>query len=188
MIKRIVLLILAIALTFSLLSCSGADNEALMVELPGLIQEGRELLDIVYGKGLTTDAERAESIREGYVCVSENAPYQSTGELKVAFAKVFSKEYETVLYMTALNNITYEGGDISPRYLESKEGLLFVDSSYESQILEREPLYNSIKIIKSNRFMAEIEITMIYNDGREEAETFVVVNEDGKWKLDSSVL
>ncbi len=186
--KRIVPIILAIALAFSLVSCSGADNEALMGELPGLIHEGRALLDIVYGKGLMTDPDRAESIREGYVCVSENAPYQSVDELKAAFAKVFSKGYETVLYMTALNNITYEGGDISPRYLESKGGLLFADSSYESQILEREPLYDSIKIIKSNRFMAEIEITMIYKDGREEAETFVVVNEDGKWKLDSSVL
>lgn len=186
--RRIVLLILAILLTFSLASCSGADNEALMGELPGLINEGRALLDIVYGKGLNTDPDRAESIREGYVCVSEDALYQSVDELKAAFAKVFSKEYETVLYMTALNNITYEGGDISPRYLESKEGFLFVDTSYESQILEREPIYDSIKIIKSNRFMAEIEITMIYTDGSKEAETFVVVNEDGKWKLDSSVL
>ena len=36
--------------------------------------------------------------------------------------------------------------------------------------------------------MAEFEMTMVYEDGKEEVDTFLVVKEDGKWKLDSAVL
>lgn len=188
MVKRIsfILSLLLIFCTFN--SCAGINKEELLDELPSLIEKGRELLDIVYGEGLETDESGSASYRAGYAAVSESAPYTSIDELKNALSEVFSEAYTAVLCNTALNGVSYDGGSISPRYIESEDGALYADGNFEMHIEKREPKYDSIKITKSNRYMAEIEITMVYADGREEIDTVLVVNEDGKWKLDSAVL
>ena len=186
MIKRIAIILSVLSIIFAFSSCA-KDNSALISELPSLIEEGRELLDIVYGEGLETDSTRAESVKRGYEAVSEKEEYQSRQQLEDALKKVFSKSYVIVLYNTALNDISYDPSTLYPRYIE-KNGILYADTTYESQIAKRNPKIETIKITDSNRFMAEFEMTMVYEDGKEEVDTFLVVKEDGKWKLDSAVL
>lgn len=186
MTKRIVTVLTVLSLLFALTSCA-VDNSELIGELPSLIEEGRELLGIVYGEGLETDPDRAESARRGYEAVSEDAPYQSRQALEDALAEVFSESYVIVLYNTALNNVSYDDSTLNPRYIE-QNGILYADTTYESQVLKREPKIETIKITDSNRFMAEFEIAMVYEDGKEEVDTFLAIKEDGKWKLDSAVL
>ncbi|MBQ7822428.1 MAG: hypothetical protein IJ391_09145 [Clostridia bacterium] len=188
MIKKIslILSILMILCTFG--ACSGVNEQELLEVLPSLIKDGRELLDIVYGDGLPIDENGPASIKAGYVAVSEDSPYTSVEGLEAALKDVFSEAYTIVLYNTALNGISYDPDTIKPRYIESEDGVLYMDTSFNMNIAKREPKYDSIRIIDSNRFMAEIEITMVYDDLSEESDTFLIVKEDGKWKLDSAVL
>lgn len=185
--KRILAIIMSIMLLATFTSC-GVDKEELTEMLPELVREGRELLDIVYGDGLLCDEDLHEPIRAGYVSVAEDAAYTRADELRTAIDEVFSESYATVLYNCALNGVSYDADSIHPRYIESDDGFLFEDSEFEMDIVKRTPIYDSIKIVEANRFMAKIEITMVKENGEEESDTFTVVYEDEKWKLDSGVL
>lgn len=186
-VKRLVCFVISLVLiSVSLCSC-GYDEAGLREALPTLIEEGRELLEIVYGSGLSVNDGEARSVKAGYFAVSNDSPYKSIDEIKTALGEVFSEGYALVLYNTALNEITYEGDTTYPRYIE-KDGVLYADITFDMQILRREPVLTSINVLKANRFMAEIEITMKNTDGSLEKDTFLTVYEDGKWKLDSSVL
>lgn len=185
--KKLVCLILAsVLISISLCSC-GYDRTELESALPQLIEKGRELLEIVYGSGLPVNDGETRSVKAGYFAVSGDSPYKSIGEIEAAMSEVFSEGYTIVLYNTALNQITFDGDTTYPRYIE-KDGVLYADITFDMKILRREPELSSIKILKANRFMAEIEITMKNSDGSLEKDTFLTVYEDGKWKLDSSVL
>lgn len=188
MIKKILVLFSVMLMISSFAACSYIDEDQLLSELPALIKEGRQLLDIVYGDGLPVDEKGTEAARKGYFPVSEDSEYKSIDELKSAFGEVFTESYTTVLYINALNGVSYDSGNISPRYMESEAGILLADTNYESQIARREPVYESIRITRTSRNMAEFEITMVYADGTEEPDTVIVKKENGKWKLDSAVL
>ena len=188
MVKRISLILSLLLILCTFNSCAKVDKEELLNELPLLIEKGRELLEVVFGEGLETDESGSESYRAGSAAVSKSARYKSIDELKNALSEVFGEEYTAVLCNTAFNGVSDDDGSIHPRYIESEDGVLFADMDFEMQIEKREPKYDSIKITKSNRYMAEIEITMVYADSREETDTIRVVNEDGRWKRDSAVL
>ena len=186
-VKKLVCLIIVLALTGISLCSSGYDKAELMSALPTLIENGRELLEIVYGSGLPVNDGETRSVKAGYFAVSDDSAYKSIGEIEAAMSEVFSEGYTTVLYNTALSEITFDGDTTYPRYIE-KDGVLYADITFDMQILRREPVLTSINILKANRFMAEIEITMKNSDGSLEKDTFLTVCENGKWKLDSSVL
>lgn len=187
MAKRLLCVLIALLSVFALCACSDTQKEELKSELPALIERGRELLDIVYGSGLPIDASADESFRAGYVRVSDDSPYKSLDELKSAIDEVFGIDYATVLYISALNGVSYDDSSIGARYIEN-DGVLYAKLENEINAVKRTPNYDSIEITRINRYMAEFTMDMTNENGEIEKDSFTLVCEDGAWRLDSVVL
>ena len=72
--------------------------------------------------------------------------------------------------------------------IQGEGGKLYADSEFERSMRIRTPDYDSIKLKRANKYLAEITIDMICDDGSVESALITLKNEDGVWKLDSSVL
>lgn len=187
MVKKVLLLITLLVVLLSLFSC-GVNNDELLGELPDMVREGRKLLNYVYGDGLSYDVNGEESYRKGYVAVSDESEFKSIAEFENALKENFTESSVIVFSRTAFVR-TFEGeASFLPRYIEDEEGTLYINKEHEADILKREPDYDSFNIVKSNRYMAEVEVTMIYEDGSTEKDKFVVRKENGKWKFDSAAI
>lgn len=188
MIKKVLATVCVIICLISFVSCGNKENEKLLKELPAKIEEGRILLDYIYGEGLPYDTLGEEPFRRGYTAVDGDAEFVSLSEFRNALSESFTEDCIQIFDRTAFERTTVEGTSYLPRYIEDENGTLYINKEYESYIIKREPNLESLRIVKSNKFMAEVEITMINEDGSSEKDSFVVRKEDGVWKFDSAAI
>lgn len=186
--KRILLFIALILVALSLFACNNKENEKLLSELPEMVKEGRALLDYVYGEGLPYDKNGEEPYRKGYALVSDESEIKSIAEFEERLDGLFTESSIIVFARTAFVRTISDEISHLPRYIEDENGILYIKKENEVNILKRDPDYESFKIVDSNKFMAEVEVTMIYEDGSTEKDTFILRKEDNKWKFDSAAI
>lgn len=186
--KKILLFISLILVVLSLFACNNKENEQLLADLPEMVREGRELLSYVYGDGLPYDKDGDEPYRKGYVAVNEDSEIKSIADFEEKIDELFTESSTIVFARTAFVRTISDEVSHLPRYIEDENGILYINKEHEGNILKREPDYESFKIVDSNKFMAEVEVTMIYEDESEETDTFILRKEDNKWKFDSAAI
>ncbi len=179
--------LIAIVCTFC--GCASVEREELEKAAPEIIERSRELLDYVYRDGLPYDTN-GETIRKGFYPVSDEAEFKTKEEFLNALSEVFTVGYVSVISNTAFSEINVDEGRIEPRYIASdkidEKGRLYINTDFQINAVKREVDFDSFKIIKCNKYMAKVEMKMLYDDHTSEVDTFVFKKENGKWKLDSA--
>ena len=185
MLKRVIAAALIAALALALGAC-GKDISSIDADIPALIENGRAVELLVYGDGLNVDSTQKNPIRNVYELVDDERisdKEEFVGEMK----KYFTTAQTAVLSVAAFEGVVEPEGIIRARYV-FEDGKLYADSEFEFDMKNRTPDYSSIKLKRSNKYLAEITINMICEDGTAEEYLITLKNEDGVWKLDSSVM
>ncbi len=185
MFKRLTAAILIAALALVLGAC-GKDLGSIDADIPALIENGREAELLVYGEGLAVDTTQKNPIRAVYELVVDEKISDKqafTDEIR----KYFSTAQTAVICVAAFEGVNEPEGIIRARYVE-EGGKLYADSEFERSMRVRTPDYDSIRLERANKYLAEITVDMICEDGSVEKALITLKNEDGEWKLDSSVL
>lgn len=185
MLKRIAAAVLVTALALALGAC-GKDISSIDADIPALIENGRNVELLVYGDGLAVDPTQKNPLRDVYELVDDErvSDKQSfTDEME----KYFTSAQTAVICVAAFEGVNEPEGIIRARYV-FEEGKLYADSEFEFDMKIRTPDYDTIKLKRANKYLAEITIDMICEDGTVENTLITLKNEDGVWKLDSSVM
>lgn len=185
MLKRVVCAVLVTALALALGAC-GKDISSIDADIPTLIENGRRAELLVYGDGLNVDSSRKNEIRPVYELVVDDE-ITSKEAFVNEIEKYFSTAQTAVISVAAFEGVHVPEGIIRARYID-ENGKLYADSEFERTMRIRTPDYTTIKLKRSNKYLAEITIDMICEDGTVENSLITLKNEDGVWKLDSSVL
>ena len=185
MLKRVMAAVLVAALALALCAC-GKDIGSIDADIPALIEKGREVELLVYGDGLEVDPTQKNPLRAVYELVDDDrvSDKQSfTDEME----KYFTSAQTAVMCVAAFEGVHVPEGIIRARYV-FEEGKLYADSEFEFDMKIRTPDYDTIKLKRANKYLAEITIDMICEDGTVENTLITLKNENGVWKLDSSVM
>lgn len=185
MFKRVIAAVLIAALALALVAC-GKDIGSIDADIPALIKNGREAEIFVYGDGLKVDKTQKNPLRSVYELVDDER-ISNKEEFTDELRKYFTTAQTAVISVAAFEGVNEPEGIIRARYVE-EGGKLYADSEFERSMRIRTPDYDSIKLKRANKYLAEITIDMICEDGSVEEALITLKNEDGVWKLDSSVL
>ena len=185
MFKRVIAAVLTAALALALGAC-GKDLGSIDADIPALIENGREMELLVYGEGLKADPTQKNPLRSVYELVVDER-FSDKESIANEMKKYFTTAQTAVICVAAFEGVNVPEGIIRARYVY-EEGKLYADSEFEFNMKTRTPDYDSIKLKRANKYMAEITVDMICEDGSVESALITLKNEDGVWKLDSSVM
>lgn len=169
-----------------------------------LCEASKELNTVFYGAGLPV-IERGSEYAElnhvyfdhpyaGYETVTQYAKFLTVTEIKEAAEKVYSRAYlEDVLYPMAFTGYAMEEGDDESaiavaRYLEDDRWIYAAESATEYPVEMRIYDYSTMRITSpSSRKAIYVTMDAYSPTGGEptEARLRLVLEEDGKWYLDS---
>ena len=165
--KRIIALfaaiMLTVAFTFSVTSCSGKAPEldSIKERLIYLIEESKELNVIFFGKGLPVYKRGSEiserkmvyfgNYDEIYERVTENSAYHSPEVIKAAAEKIYSSDYVSEIYETAFDGVVLGEASAYVRFYDNGEALSQNSQATVFQLSERIYDYSTMEIIKPSR-------------------------------------
>ena len=189
--KKILTIVLLLALAFAFSSCSlGAmsDSEAAAI-IAENCEKARALEEIVYGVGLPLafpEEDTGEWKAAHHVEVAQDCGYSSVDEIK-ALGEVFSSERRSEMWTYA-----FEGtDDYLSRYSVNTSGKLTRDVSIDAMGLVLEIYPETAKVKAGNKYSAEVEVEARRKglSGEEERykKTLRLIIEDGKWVFDCAV-
>ena len=195
--KRILSLLLASVLLFSLASCggSGLSDDEIRDVYADLIEQSYLLNDVYYGDGLpfvndpeTMAALAGASSRFSYMPVDKNAPLKSEAEIREATLAVFTKDMCEHLFVLAFEGMS-TGDDetvVYARYIEMEEILTVrIDLAEEALPLGRVYDLDSMDILNQsgNRIVASFA-TSVDGEPSVNVKLTLVKTAEG-WRLDS---
>ncbi len=177
----------------SLVSCTKAelisDGEAQQI-LSELLPKAEKINDIIWGKGLPVEPGQDDALKTvtaaQYRTVASDAPYQSTEELKVAIAEVYSDAF----IVNTVNYTCFEGADdaledteaqMYPRYKDNDAGVLIVDITNPGFEITTKIDPASARVVSAesdNKQTLEVET----NNGKIK---LVIVKQENGWRLDT---
>ena len=175
------------------------ENEA-RETLALLIEGAYEINEIFFGKGLPYDGEpNSESAATAqYLPVSDESPYLSIKEIKIAAEKIYSDGYLESVYGTAFEGITidsseaeegYAGYPLSPRYKMFNEELR-VNAKHVGFKLNTVPLAETAIVVAEACTPDYVTVQLNYTR-RDDASYSGTMrlqlsqNAEGQWRLDS---
>ena len=185
MFKRVIAAVLTAALAIAFCAC-GKDISSINADVPALIENGREMELLVYGDGLKVDPTQKNKLRSVYELVVDER-FSDKESITSEMEKYFTTAQTAVICVAAFEGVNVPEGIIRARYV-FEDGKLYADSEFEFEMKARTPDYSSIKLKRANKYMAELTINMICEDGTAEEAMITLKNENGVWKLDSSVM
>ncbi len=206
--KRIAAIILtALILTTSLVSCGGAHEEAeIRAALEELLPKSFELNEIYFGEGLpmSNDKEKVEEFYSifdsdveaiNYHPVDLSCGYTTETDIREATLAVFTEEYAGYLFERAFSGISAtfnEGGEeaytstaVYAMYIE-QDGILTVRINLEDEAIElgREYDLDAMELIENRENYVVAKIPTVMNGNALDVELRMVLTAGG-WRLDS---
>ena len=171
-----------------------------------LVEASHELNAVFYGVGLPTHP--ADSVyaqinhiyhnfyhTDTYEMVNKGAKFLSSSEIKLAAEQVYSKNYlESVIYPSVFTGHAISDASGKPHFAHAR---YIEDNNWIYQIIEIDPRYrgmliydySTMRVVKpSNAKMCFVEIDCIDDSNPQKTYTqrlTLVLQEDGKWYLDS---
>ena len=194
MIRRIVLLLLALLLLCPLASCGGRENleiseeEALAV-LTDLVPRSHEINVIFFGEGLPTEGGHDEYTETAYFPVTSDCKYQTVRQIRAAAEKIYSMSYLESVYVTAFVGMTATSEDglldnnVSPRYKEIN-GKLSADASYRGLNIRGKLTVTACEIEKKTPDYVAVKTECLDENGEKVTLTLLLTLENDVWLLD----
>ncbi len=192
--KKITIVLLLAALTFTLFSCygKGPEDEVLLARFAELIPASYEINDIFFGEGLHTYSreeyaeayEMTEGADPDYDFITAEAKYQSIAAIKEAAEAVYTLDYLSGIYDLIFVGFYDEGiGHIPALYTEDGNGFAKHNAT-EPQISEQRMFdVASAKVLMKNNRYATLEVNTTLGDTSETVR-IRLKNQDGTWLLD----
>ncbi|NLK39419.1 MAG: hypothetical protein GX303_04115 [Clostridiales bacterium] len=184
--KRYLFLLMIAIILLSVFGCSSnaPTDEEIAVLVEERVKASQELNEIYFGDGLPVDILRASVGHYQYV--SKKSPYQSIDQIKKATQEVFSSEYSNLLFSNAFSGTNEQGvGIVYARYTE-KDNELMMYSQFEAILTgTRTYHFDTIKVLKKNGKRIIVEVDTEDDSGTELVVRLKLVNENGKWLLDT---
>lgn len=192
-VKKAIIIPLIIIITagalFAYANFTKPSGERVSEILGGLIPDAQKYGEIIWGAGLPVKEGapgKLETVTGAqYRPVDPDCGFASTGEMKEAFAKVFSSGY-----MQSISYGLFDGYDemkISPRYKDIK-GELNIDITNEGTSPEQiEYDLSSARSVGGGGNGIIAEIDGVTKDGQKITSEIKLVKENGVWLLDSPI-
>ena len=191
--KRILVLLLSLALAVSVLSCGKPkplkiSEEKAYEVLCDLVPRSHEFNVIFFGEGLPH--EDGEYDDTTYVEVDPaQSRYGSIAEIKAEVERVYSKRYLKSIYINMFvgSKTTSSDGlldnDVSPRY-KVIGGKLMIDASYDEIDIMGKLTVISTKVVKKTPKYVSVDAVCSDESGNEINKRFFLTYENGVWLLD----
>lgn len=184
MIKTVTVVMLVFASLFLFACSSEISDEEVRVILLNLVPRSQQLNGIFWGNGIKLEDEEAVPMvtvtTAQYYRTTQNSPFKSTGDIKAAAEKVFSRDYLQSVY-----TIMFEGsGDISPRFADNEDGQLTMDICFKVYDLNTEifPETAVVKETGAGLIRAEVDCKTKGTPGKM---NILLRQQDGVWLIDS---
>ncbi len=204
-VKRLGVLVLAVTLLLSLVSCSAPELSEVEGTFRTLIEESYQINEIFFGEGLATyEKGGAFDLQFGvyaeladeygfYEVVDAESGYLGVEAVKAAAERVYSEDYLDGIYTMAFDG--YSDGEkiTTARYLEADGYFLRYAYGEEDSfdIMEgkqRRFLFDTMKIVRpssKNYVNLKIDSYLLGDEGNILTITLRFVLQDGEWRLDS---
>ena len=190
MMKRLILVILAVTAVLTLVSCGKPKDSDILAEYKALYEKAKEVNKIIYGQGLPYDGEfdKAALTSPHYVAVSQSSPYKTEEEIKAAVLEVYTEDY----YLDAFKRVLFDGhtddyATINARY-KTVDGVLMTDVTYEgfASIAGGRCDTAQAYVVRSSRGSAEVGAPYFLNDVKQASDKKVtmLLTENG-WRFDN---
>lgn len=169
------------------------DEEAKKI-LTELLPKAYEINDVVWGEGLpVAEGQNPPLITvtgAQYRLVSEDAPYHSTEQLRKAICEVYSEDYvaQTIDYFAFKGDegaLEAVSDNIYPRYSDNDAGQLLINiTSAKRTMVPSDIDISTAKVVSAKGNKHTVEVKENY-EGKVITRTFVLVDQDDGWRLDS---
>lgn len=194
MIKRIMAVLAAVLVLFSLAACHRrkpleiSDEEALAV-LRDLVPRSYELNVIFFGEGLPAVGAEGEYTDTTYLPVTDDCGYASIRQIKAAAEKVYSLSYLQGVYVPVFEGLvaTSEDGlldnNLSARYKEFY-GRLYVDVAHDRVDIRGRLTVTACAVKKKTPDYVSVLTECLDENGEKVTTTFLLTLENDVWLLD----
>lgn len=202
--KKIISVFLILTSLFLLFSCSDEEDRAydevvVTEKAKSLIRRAEKLNYILWGEGIRYIEDDSNSAGVYYPADSlhlDELGFKDLAEIKDAAADIYSSKYykqiENSVFSSKVGNYDIAG---FVRYYDDI-GILMVYSEYSPLLIDEvKYLYDTVRAVCSEGQRVKIEVTVeitkaAEKEGEEEKKqtrpiTFYIVEEGGKWKIDS---
>lgn len=181
-----VMLIIICAISVLVLSscASTMSNEEARTILADLAPRSQQLNKVFWGDGIkpqNKDAVPMNTVTTAqYYPVADDSPYKSVADIKTAAGEVFSQDYLASVY-----TMLFEGtGDIEPRFVDNKDGLLTVDICYKTYNFNTEIFPETAVIKESGAGLIRAEVD-IKTGNVPDKMNITLRQQQGIWLIDS---
>lgn len=187
MTKRISVILLAVLMIFSLVSCSAHSDEEIIEAAKTLIEKSYIINEIYYGKGLPVTEDDSLGFASKYAIVDTSCGFSTVEDIKKATAEVYASDYCEHLYVLAFEGISTEDRESVSyaRFMDDyTDKLTMLKEIRETGAdLKRTYDFSTIIVEKCVRDVATIKVMSLV-DGKEDKELKItLVYENEQWKL-----
>lgn len=190
MVKKISIVLLAIIMMMSMVSCTSHSDEEIIEAAKTLIEKSYEVNEIYFGKGLPSTGEISLGLVSEYELVDPECGYSTVDQLKALAAEVYCEDYCEHLYTIAFKGISNNEDEESvsfARYIEDYAGKLTVslDAKENGLILNRTYDLSTITVEKCVRNTATVKVQSLVDGQLDEILTISLVFENDHWRLNT---
>ena len=197
--KRCTAFLLLLCTVLMLTACGSAPQaDEFRPIAESLIEASHEINTIFFGEGLPVIERDSDFARENHVYymdeggnydyVTEDCPYQTVEQIKMAAEQVYGQAYLASIYETMFIGVADEhAGMLYARYLDTDEGLK--KSNLHESMIEKKRIYDydSMEIVKpsNNRYVNAEFDTHLEGESEITRVRLTFVYEEEGWRLDS---